>query len=172
MISCFLLFSSEWITRQSLEPSTQNHGIGSFSMAGVPGTRDSWYEGQFLTKNRLGLRFANFANHMFPFKLFHVRLHLYGLRGEPEVLITFLRDLQDATLARARDESIACFGCRESAVQEGMQLVANIGGRPLQCGICRHHFCRHGSCLTSTMDCNWCGILSCETCKQVEQAIL
>jgi hypothetical protein len=107
-----------------------------------------------------------------PFKLFHVRLHLYGLRGEPEVLITFLRDLQDATLARARDESIACFGCRESAVQEGMQLVANIGGHPLQCGICRHHFCRHGSCLTSTMDCNWCGILSCETCKQVEQAML
>jgi hypothetical protein len=69
-----ILVSSEWIRRQSLEPSTQNHGIGSFSIAGVPGTRDSWYEGQFLTKNRLGLRFANFANHMFPFKLFHVSL--------------------------------------------------------------------------------------------------
>jgi hypothetical protein len=59
---------------------------------------------------------------MFPFRLFHVRLHLYGLLGEPEeVVATFLRDLQDATLARASDESIPCFGCRESAVQEGTQ---------------------------------------------------
>jgi hypothetical protein len=66
---------------------------------------------------------------MFPFKLFHVRLHLFGLHGEPEVVITFLQDLQDATLGRARDESIPCFGCRESAVQEGMQLY--IGRRPL-----------------------------------------
>jgi hypothetical protein len=28
---------------------------------------------------------------MFPFKLFHVRLHLFGLHGEPEVVITFLQ---------------------------------------------------------------------------------
>jgi hypothetical protein len=64
---------------------------------------------------------------------------------------------------------VAAARIRSARGNAGTHLVANIGGRPLQCGTCRHHFCHRGSCLTSTMDCNWCGILSCATYKQVKQ---
>ena len=53
--------------------------------------------------------------------------------------------------------------------EESKQSVAYIGGRSSQCGTCRHYVCRRGSCLTKTMNCSLCGMLSCETCKPIEQ---